>query len=59
MTRPRILLADDHRLLREAFARLIDQDCEVVGGWGTAGPFLPTPRGSVRTSWSWTWPCPC
>jgi DNA-binding NarL/FixJ family response regulator len=25
------LLADDHRLLREAFARLLQPDCEVVG----------------------------
>jgi DNA-binding NarL/FixJ family response regulator len=34
MTRPRVLLADDHRLLREAFARLIEAECEVVGGVG-------------------------
>lgn len=32
MTRPRVLLADDHRLLREAFTRLIESECEVVGG---------------------------
>jgi DNA-binding NarL/FixJ family response regulator len=31
MKRPRVLLADDHRLLREAFARLLEPDCEVVG----------------------------
>jgi DNA-binding NarL/FixJ family response regulator len=31
MTRPRVLLADDHRLLREAFARLLEADCEIVG----------------------------
>jgi DNA-binding NarL/FixJ family response regulator len=31
MTRPRVLLADDHRLLREAFARLLEADCDVVG----------------------------
>lgn len=31
MTRPRILLADDHRLLRDAFSRLLEPDCEVVG----------------------------
>src|SRR5947208_15955711 len=31
MIRPRILLADDHRLLREAFTRLLETDCEVVG----------------------------
>jgi DNA-binding NarL/FixJ family response regulator len=32
MTRPRVLLADDHRLLREAFARLLESECDVVGG---------------------------
>src|SRR5436190_1544633 len=31
MKRPRVLLADDHRLLREAFARLLEPGCEVVG----------------------------
>jgi DNA-binding NarL/FixJ family response regulator len=31
MNRPRILLADDHRLLREAFTQLLEPSCEVVG----------------------------
>jgi DNA-binding NarL/FixJ family response regulator len=31
MRRPRVLLADDHQLLREAFARLLEPDCDVVG----------------------------
>jgi DNA-binding NarL/FixJ family response regulator len=31
MERPRVLLADDHRLLREAFAQLLEPGCEVVG----------------------------
>lgn len=31
MARPRILLADDHRLLREAFAQLLAGECDVVG----------------------------
>ncbi len=31
MPRPRVLLADDHRLLREAFAQLLAPTCEVVG----------------------------
>jgi DNA-binding NarL/FixJ family response regulator len=30
MKRPRILLADDHRLLREAFAQLLETGCDVV-----------------------------
>lgn len=31
MKRPRVLLADDHRLLREAFAQLLAPSCEIVG----------------------------
>ena len=31
MNRPRVLLADDHRLLREAFAHLLKSRCDVVG----------------------------
>ena len=31
MNRPRVLLADDHRLLREAFAQLLKPTCDVVG----------------------------
>jgi DNA-binding NarL/FixJ family response regulator len=31
MTRPRVLLADDHRLVREAFTQLLQPGCEVVG----------------------------
>jgi DNA-binding NarL/FixJ family response regulator len=31
MNRPRVLLADNHRLLREAFAALLEPHCEVVG----------------------------
>jgi|SRR5579883_555574 len=31
MIRPRVLLADDHRLLRDAFTRLLEPACDVVG----------------------------
>ena len=31
MRRPRVLLAEDHRLLREAFVKLLEADCDVVG----------------------------
>ena len=31
MSRPRVLIADDHRMLREAFARLLEAECDVVG----------------------------
>ncbi|HKB00946.1 MAG TPA: response regulator transcription factor [Gemmataceae bacterium] len=30
MTRPRILLADDHRLVRETLAQVLESECEVV-----------------------------
>ena len=31
VTRPRVLLADDHVALRAAFARLLTPDCDVIG----------------------------
>jgi DNA-binding NarL/FixJ family response regulator len=31
MKRPRVLLADDHRLLRDVFSRILESTCEVVG----------------------------
>ncbi len=40
MTRPRVLLADDHRLFREAIAQLLQAECEVVGAVGDGRAFL-------------------
>src|SRR5262245_46079627 len=34
MNRPRVLLADDHTLLLEAFHKLLEDDCDVVGKVG-------------------------
>jgi len=31
MTRPRVLLADDHALLLEAFQKMLAADCDIVG----------------------------
>ena len=31
MRKPRILIADDHRLLTEAFEKLLESQCEIVG----------------------------
>ena len=31
MKRPRVLLADDHKLLLEAFRKLLEPECEIVG----------------------------
>jgi DNA-binding NarL/FixJ family response regulator len=40
MGRPRVLLADDHRLLREAFAQLLEPGCDVVGAVGDGRALL-------------------
>ena len=40
MRRPRVLLADDHRLVREAFARLLECACDVVGAVGDGRALL-------------------
>lgn len=37
---PRVLLADDHRMLREAFAQLLGPKCEVVGAVGDGRALL-------------------
>ena len=31
MTRPRVLLADDHRMLADALKKVLEPRCEVVG----------------------------
>src|SRR6516162_3486458 len=45
MTRPRVLLADDHRLLREAFAQLLQPHCDVVGSVGDGRALLDAAPG--------------
>jgi DNA-binding NarL/FixJ family response regulator len=40
MNRPRVLLADDHRMLREAFAQLLEPSCEIVGAVGDGRALL-------------------
>jgi DNA-binding NarL/FixJ family response regulator len=40
MQRPRVLLADDHRMLREAFARLLEPACDVVGSFADGRALL-------------------
>ena len=57
MTRPRVLLADDHRLLREALARLLEPDCEVVGAVGDGRALLDAAPGSAPMSLSSTSAC--
>src|SRR3954453_13433499 len=40
MKRPRVLLADDHRLIRGAFAHLLEPSCEVGGAVGDCRALL-------------------
>ena len=44
MVRPRVLLADDHRMLREAFAQILQPKCEVVGVVGDGRALLAAAR---------------
>ncbi|MFO0807630.1 MAG: response regulator transcription factor [Gemmataceae bacterium] len=44
MNRPRVLLADDHRLLREAFEQLLKPECDVVGTVGDGRAALAAAR---------------
>jgi DNA-binding NarL/FixJ family response regulator len=44
MKRPRVLLADDHRLLREAFSQLLAPGCDVVGAVGDGRALLAAAR---------------
>jgi len=44
MRRPRVLLADDHRLVREAFAQLLEADCDVVGAVADGRALLEAAR---------------
>lgn len=31
MSKPRVLLADDHTLVLDGFRKLLEEDCEIVG----------------------------
>ena len=42
--KPRVLLADDHRLLVEAFAKLLESECEIVGHVGDGLALLEARR---------------
>jgi len=47
MKRPRVLLADDHRLLREALSQLLERGCDVVGA-AADGRALLTAAAELR-----------
>src|SRR5690349_16875556 len=40
MMRPRILIADDHALLREGFQKLLEADCDILGCVGDGRALL-------------------
>ena len=44
MRRPRILIADDHRLLVEAFEKLLENRCEIVGSVADGRALLEAAR---------------
>jgi DNA-binding NarL/FixJ family response regulator len=47
MSKPRVLLADDHTLLLEAFQKLLADDCEIVGAVSN-GRALVTAAATLR-----------
>ncbi len=40
MRRPRVVVVDDHRLLRESFVKLLESTCDVVGALGDGRALL-------------------
>ena len=40
MAAPRVVIVDDHTLLNEAFRRLLEPECEVVGTYDDPHEFL-------------------
>lgn len=47
MSQPRVLLADDHRLLCEAFTKLLESHCDVVGSVGDGRALLAAAKKLV------------
>ena len=59
MKKLRILLADDHKIVREGLRLLINSqpDMQVVGEAANGREVLVKARELSPTSWSWTFPC--
>jgi DNA-binding NarL/FixJ family response regulator len=45
MRRPRVVVVDDHRLLRESFVKLLEPTCDVVGALGDGRALLAAAPG--------------
>ena len=60
MTRLRVLLAEDHAIVREGLWALLDAqpDMEVIGEAADGRESLAASRSLGRTWWSWTARCP-
>ena len=46
MKRPRVVLADDHRLLREAFAQLLEPSCDVLAAVADGRALIEAAHGT-------------
>ena len=52
MYRPRVLIADDHAMLREAFQKFLERDCEVVGSVADGrATDRPAPKYGLTLLW--------
>ena len=60
MTRLRVLLAEDHAIVREGLRALLDAqpDMEVVGEAADGREALDAAKALGPTWWSWTSRCP-
>ncbi len=58
-SRPRVLIADDHIMVAEAFKKLLEADFEVVGIVQDGQALVDFVSNSIRT-WCWSIsPCLC
>ena len=58
MKRPRVLLADDHRMLADALKSVIEPRCEVVGIVSDGRALLEAAAKLNLTLSCWTLVCP-
>lgn len=57
MTRPRILMADDHSIVLAGLKKLVETEGEVVGTVEDGRALVGKQRSSGRTLFFWTFPC--
>ena len=59
MTRPRVLLADDHRMLADALNKVLEPRCEVVGTVSDGRALLKAAGKLNPELLCWTLRCRC